>query len=288
MNYLDLKCNMSEKLEYIFIKHLEEKQDFRQKGRDGSVLESELYRIPIFGDKIAHKMETNRFKNIVLLASSKLRSIQTAQYIESNLKNRGLDKVLTRKDSRINPIYHGEYNVDLVDEISEKSPVAKVASKAYAIETFKNLNISYRYGDPVRNCEGSRYPDLINVFTTFGECQAEIGIRLYSFMLDLIEFTSIHKDSIICLITHSVIISRVTALSAILYEFDKGNFEYSNMQGTLFLLEWNKGFVLQKGLSYRQYFEQNEFIFDVRFRNSTQLKTLLENEIKELQTLLRF
>jgi broad specificity phosphatase PhoE len=128
------------------IRHLEEEQDFARNNRNGHVLESEYYKIPIFSQSIRSTLDSVSKKTVKLITSSQNRSMETAELVSKSLIKDSINTSEIQIDPRSGPLKHGEYSICSDGEtIDENSKISKIAQKAYVHETIHRRNIFYRH-----------------------------------------------------------------------------------------------------------------------------------------------
>jgi len=152
--------------------------------------------------------------NIRLSYSNRLRGKQSAEMLISGLGKKKSIKVC--ESDKIREVYHGHFKI-INHTQGEKYPPLVDAWKLWA-EALAEMDIDYRYGNPVRKGKNS-YPRLNGIFTKFGENHREFTIRLYSFLVDLINLYHSNSSNLFnIVIAHQATLSRIQRVFNALFE----------------------------------------------------------------------
>lgn len=222
----------------IFIRHFPDKEKLTTPGRDNPITRAEKADICALFQALEHSTRLRNFNNLRIISSNRLRCIQTKEILVKGVKSfmphLNLD---IHVDYRINDMKHGEYYNHPYSPIISDQKKYDMAWKVFIQETFMNKNINYHHGSPVVKGElCARYPQLETIIRTPGESQLEVSLRLYEFLLNLVEesfFSQIGKPIVV--ITHSLIIFRI-------YEILEVFKRYANRPiklGELIFKEWD-------------------------------------------------
>lgn len=179
-------------------------------GTDLTVLRSNLNppldpsKIHEFEELVAEASELCAGKWVRLLHSSRVRAQESARIIVEKF---GLDRIAEIESSDlIREVYHGDFKI-INHRQGEIYPPLVDAWTLWA-EALADMDIDYRYGNPVRKGE-IKYPRLVGIFTKFGENHREFTIRVYSFMVDLIQRFYSDSDVFNIVLAHQATLSRI-------------------------------------------------------------------------------
>lgn len=142
--------------------------------------------------------------NIRLSYSDRLRARQSAEILLA-----GLDEKKTVEmcgTGLIREVYHGHFKI-INHKQGDIYPPLVDAWSLWA-EVLADMDIDYRYGNPVRKGE-IPFPSLSGIFTKFGENHREFTIRLYAFLIDLIDLHYSDGGSFNIVLAHQATLSRI-------------------------------------------------------------------------------
>ncbi|MCA9397325.1 phosphoglycerate mutase family protein [candidate division WWE3 bacterium] len=205
--------------ELLFVRHLEDIDDLCTEGRDNPVSPSEVIYVKDIIEILIKHLGYYTDKKPAFITSGQKRTQQTADYIKKYLEEHfpSLASALI-VDERTAGLYHGSYKKLPIKELNE---VRDLAWEAYLTETFKNKNMYYRHGDPILLEEAEtvrkyRYPEINGTFTKHGENQIEHSIRLYEFLIDLVNnYYGEEKNVVPIIIGHSLVAFRLFEISEV-------------------------------------------------------------------------
>ncbi|MEA1929911.1 MAG: hypothetical protein U9M92_03495 [Patescibacteria group bacterium] len=180
-------------------------------GTDLPVLRSDLNQ-PLDPERLCEfeelVLDTTRLclpkKKVRIIGSSRLRARQSVAILAEAI---GADRLAeVRESDLIREVYHGCFRV-IDHQDGDKYPPLVDAWTLWA-EALAEMDIDYRYGNPVRNGE-TRFPLLVGIFTKFGESHREFTIRIYSFLADLINFHHSNNEVFNIVVAHQATLSRI-------------------------------------------------------------------------------
>jgi len=194
-------------------------------GEDESILDGSYNRplipetIPVIqtlGNDIADMLyQSAEVPGVRIYHSSKLRTSQTAAILEQCLTERSIQAERVHSEL-INELCQGELNLDRPYIGDEQYEPLHKAWKAFQ-EAIRTGDLYYRFGDPVRNGSGCKYPELVTHFRGFGENQIEFSKRIYEFLLRLVDCAGDHLPLII---THQAVVSRFQRITDVCSKID--------------------------------------------------------------------
>lgn len=195
--------------ELFFAGHLEEIDDLKQFKRDAPVdLNHEnLIILDQVVDALEKKIKTENSKALILITSSKLRSVQTTELIAQRLKSKlgDLFKIRLSMDSNLDAPDQGDFLLPENYKPGDFFEGLKVASKTFIDESLgEKGNLQYRFGDPILQNNGSyKFPELAKYFIKFGETYGESLLRVLNSVIKASEKNNKFKESIeISIIAH--------------------------------------------------------------------------------------
>ena len=167
---------------------------------------------------IIEDIKSGKYNKMVFVSSDKIRSKRTAEILKKEA-GRQLDiPIDIETDPRTSAEGHGEYKKG----VTPKDPLIKVAKMAFVKESFENKNPWYRHGSVATENNPSAYPELAKIFESSGENQIEISIRMYRFILDLLEKVRENPKTLYVLTVHHIVMSTILTLLHLLEK--KGKF----------------------------------------------------------------
>ncbi|MDP3989568.1 MAG: hypothetical protein Q8P93_05035 [bacterium] len=145
-----------------------------------------------------------RKQKIRLFYSNRLRAVQSARILIQDLGVRRFTEIVESK--LICEVCHGRFKIDNYKQ-GDIYPPLVMAWTLWA-EALADMDIDYRYGNHIRKGE-IKYPALTGVFTQFGENHREFTIRLYSFLIDLIQCFYSNPNIFNIVLAHQATLSRI-------------------------------------------------------------------------------
>lgn len=165
--------------ELFFAGHLEETDDLKRFKRDAPVeLNPEnLIILDQIVEALEKKIRTDNSKALILVTSSKLRSVKTAELIAQILKSKLGDsfKIRFSVDSNLDAPDQGDFLLPENYNPGDFFEGLKVASKIFLDQSLgEKGDLYYRFGDPVLQDDGNyKFPELSKYFVQFGETYGE-------------------------------------------------------------------------------------------------------------------
>lgn len=262
-------------------RHIEELPSLVDGMREGSILNSEAHIVDdYYVPRLRESTFTNGYVSLALYHGATVRAAETAYLVKDKLIDSYDLTVRVEQDLNISPLKHGYYR----DTNSMMGRVATVAQDMYIHETFDKGNPYYRHGDPVMMRSGNYlYPELKDNILVPGECQADMSIRVYSAVKDIIDRGNSRPKEAIALSTHYVIMSRLLALQAIARCRIEDNNAYNWKIGELYKMEWDVGLGMTKQEGFKGYFKNRGYIFDIDIESIATLEKAIDNELEYVQ-----
>jgi len=256
---------------FLLLRHLEESATQEELIKDGYYKVDKLSLVDEkYANSVAKAIKESEITSAVLVSSNSVRTKMTTRLLRKELK-RKLDTtcdLTLRSDSRANTINHPE----LVTPLSSQNiHLFNQAKRVFVAEAFVNKNPFYRFGDSASNGK-QEYPELQGLFQGGGECQLDMSIRLYELILDLID----ERGGLVVLCTHLVVMSRFLALQSLAEKpIDETEL--------LYLQEWDEGLIQLNGRNFHDYYEANDYTFNLDMNLISSLKPRLIKEINKLK-----
>lgn len=205
---------------------------------DSPVIETELSKARTAAAEILSNLKKFNFNRIHIIGSNKKRSENTARELAKEVGN--TIPVTIKIDRRIREIDQGSYTLPPSYKPGDYYPPLQDAWGAFFEETFKQGNLWYRFGDPVKTGNGRyKYPKLATHFTKLGENQIEFSIRFYSFVIDLYQKYGYNKKVLPVIVTHQALTHRFAELGKIAENIKSGSIT-KVANGRLPFLEWDQ------------------------------------------------
>lgn len=170
--------------ELFFAGHLEEVDDLKRFKRDApiEITPENLIILDRIVDAIESKIKSEGSRALILIASSKQRSTQTAELVAEKLKAKlgSSFKVRFSVDTDLDPPDQGDFVLPENYNPGDYFDGLKIASKVFLDESLgEHHNLNYRFGDPVLLEDGNyKYPELAKYFTQFGETYGQSLSRI--------------------------------------------------------------------------------------------------------------
>lgn len=256
------------------IRHLEESKAASQV-RDDHIDEKEIGLLKeVYVPNILEFLNRKEFKKISLIMSNALRSKETAELLKNELAVNNVSVPIgCEVDKRTSALSHGKYR----EGIHMDHPLVKKAKYIYLDEVFNKNNPWYRFGSSFSGNEKS-YPELERAFEELGENQAELNIRIYRFVLDILDRIKKENDECIILSTHYVVMSRLLALEKI-GQTKEGFHLFYFPNGDLYMHEWDISQELMSGNDFHDFFKINNFIFDIDMNQIEKIKGAIQSDL---------
>lgn len=168
--------------EIVLLRHFEDERA-AYNYRNGNIIEVQQGQIECACKEISRTLEETGRNSIVFITSPLYRAVQTTNLVTQQLKAEKDIEIQIEIDARLSALRHGIYR-----ELDPASllKVESDAWRAFVDQTFNKGNILYRHGDPFIEEGAVKYPELLDMFTEYGENQLEFTIRTYSFILDIV------------------------------------------------------------------------------------------------------
>lgn len=191
--------------EMLIANHLEEVDDLKNHGRDGTLIDTAENRKMLAKqvEAIVSKVRQGDKRAILFITSSRIRAIQTAELIAEEIKKEVGDRIhfrfssnknLTSPDQGLFILPEGYKPGDFFEGL-------EVASKIFLNESLGRNNIyqnlNYKFGDPVLLEDGKyKYPELLKYFESFGETYGSAIKRIFQSVIDFsAKFNKNESDS---------------------------------------------------------------------------------------------
>lgn len=254
---------LSKKYNILILRHLEDIQDFRVHYRNTPIIPSEKKKTLGIAELINDFAKESYKTKVCFISSEQLRAKDTAKLVGNKLSQLGSNLYIKLDiDNRIRDLYHGEYAIPDNYQIGQKLPALAISTKCYIDQTFSRRNIDYRNGDTY----GDKYPNLKNLFRSFGETQRSFSIRFYSFMAYFLSKIETEPNTLFIIVAHTAIAFRLFELSLIE--------DYSQIKlGDLTFEEWSQASRLDRDPSNQLFISPGEVkklnlanIIDQRYR----------------------
>lgn len=222
------------------LRHLKDIDDLRDSRDSGIESGQESYAEEI-AQRIIADAEKSNAKIIILFASTKRRSTESANLIAETLRKvRPEIKVIVSPNSNLIDLDHGEYVLPTNYKVGDQYEPFKIAWEAFLTESFDRNNPDYRFGDPKINPDGTvTYPALSDYFTKFGESQIDINLRLYKAIVDGYNIKDrIFSEKILNIVlTHSLPYATFKHLAEVARKIKEEGFTFE--KGTLYKVCWD-------------------------------------------------
>lgn len=257
-------------------RHIEEKPVITEGVRGGSILESEQYLASdCYAPSIQKLAEEQSNKDVRIMRSDTDRSLETANLVADCITESSSLSVIIDLNTDLSALEHGRYKED----IEYTHSLSELAQQIYLRESFLENNPNYHHGDPGLNKDGShKYTELVDIFNEPGESQADLNIRVYRLVLDLIERIDNQTRETLALSTHYVILSRLLALEAIALTYaDSPTNKWTT--GDLYKLEWDVGVDMTQSEGYKNFFKRRNYLFDINVEYLSLLRHEVLNEL---------
>lgn len=203
---------LSLKQEIIGVRHLEDQDALMTYGFDTPLKEGQEAITNEIADKIIEDCKRLTKERVDFIFSTQKRTSDTAILVKDKVlsKEENLN-ISLQPDSRLADLNQGKLIFPEDYKDGDFVPGLSVAWKAFWEQSFDKKNLLYRFGDPIRQQDGTYlYPELSSMFAELGESCAEFTYRLYDFLGSLEHRDYDH--------TLNVIIGH-TATVFIMYEF---------------------------------------------------------------------
>lgn len=237
----------------LILRHLDDIQDFNVSYRNTPIVDEERVKVPGIVNSVLTSFDLLQKKRIKFIISPQIRAKQTADLVIDGIRKARKDIDMDIfEDKRILDLYHGEYVVPSSYRVGEKLPALGIANKAYTEQTFGHKNIDYRNGDPM----DGRYPELVGLFSKYGESQREFSLRFYDFIESLINDVSTNNDTLYVIVAHTAIVFRLFELSYLINELvdTRGSVAI----GDLSFREWEQAFKLDLNPGHQKFIDHGE------------------------------
>ncbi len=183
---------MNEKMRIHVAKHLHDRDDLEREGRDAGLVAGQEHLAANMADEVYRHAVEGGFNTLVFCASTKTRTIETAQMVEHSLRDKPIKlHIILETDPNLREIDQGAFILPPGYKAGDSFEGLKIAWKIFSAETFNERdpskdNLDYHFGDPLRQEDGTfKYPELNNYFSERGESYRDILLRLYAQVVKL-------------------------------------------------------------------------------------------------------
>lgn len=260
---------------FKILRHLEEKET-KEMDRDSDIDPEEIQLLKNhYIPEILKDVENGYYNKIIIVSSDKKRSKKTSEILNNELEKEINIPIIQEEDPRISAEIHGKYKTG----INPHDPLIKKAKFTYLKESIEKGNIWYRHGD-VYNENKITYPEFEKIFEKPGENQIELNIRIYRFILDLINKIEKEPKNLYIISTHHIVMS--TILSLIHIGEEKGNlvrllyhpfgdmYKDENKATENMIGGWEK---------FYEFYKLRNYIFDIDLSKLKRMEDLIQNEL---------
>lgn len=258
------------------VRHIEEVEE-QEMNRDGDIDVKEIdLLINYYVPAILKDIESGEYNRMVVIGSDKLRSRKTTDILKDEISKHVSVPIEQEVDPRTSAEIHGEYKkgVDITN------PLIKKAKLIFLQEAFEKGNIWYRYGSVANDSSEEAYPELAEIFVSPGENQAELNIRMYKFILDLIQKVQEDPKTLYVLCTHHIVMSTLLSL---LYIIDKSSSRVSLFYHPLGEMYKHENKATEEMLggweNFYNFYKTRNYIFDVDVSKLEQIQGVIQSEL---------
>jgi len=185
----------------ICVRHLQDQNVLKSYGLNGPLVDGQEDKIESASKKILEETRNGNFNRIRILYTDKtIRIEQTAKMLASELKKNGEIEISTETDERLNIFYQGEVLLPINYKDGEHFDPLMQAWDAISDEAYIYRNIDYRFGD---GYGFKKYPLLAKSFLKSGESVADLLIRRYSLIVDILSGKLRGENELLVLCTQS-------------------------------------------------------------------------------------
>lgn len=206
-----------------FVRHLQDEDNLLAGWNDAPLLSNQEYLVGNAVQDIVTRYELGDFTGIRIYTSPKKRAVETAAMIGSKILSLVSTSPELIADDRIRELDQGNYILPPNYKPGDYYSPLSIAWNVYFNETFfqSHPNPFYRFGDPMALNDAHKYPELIGIFTKYGETQTEFNIRFYDFIISLCEELERNPDQLHIVVTHHAIVARTLELKSIFTKTDE-------------------------------------------------------------------
>ncbi|MEK7660331.1 MAG: hypothetical protein AAB343_03960 [Patescibacteria group bacterium] len=261
---------------FKIVRHLEESHQ-EEINRDADIDPEEIallktYYLPA----ILENIRSGKYDSATVICSDKLRSSRTADILREELQRYGDIPVNQETDDRISAEIHGRYKTGT----NSDNPLIERAKMIFLHEAFEKHNVWYRHGSASNDAGEILYPELNEIFESPGENQIELNIRMYRFVLDLLQRIEENPTNLFILSAHHVVMSTLLALQRI---SEKGgpfiNIRY-HPQGLLYADQNMETEEMIGGWdNFYDYYKSRNYIFDIDVQKLKQIREIIQAEL---------
>jgi len=260
---------------FKLLRHLEEKKG-DEINRDDEIDPEEIsllknYYIP----EIKKDIESKKYNKIVIISSDKKRSKKTSEILNNELRKETRIPIIQEEDPKISAEKHGKYKA----EMNKNNPIIQKARKIFYHESFENNNIWYRFGD-VSDGKENVYGEFSEVFDSPGENQIELNIRMYKFILNLIERIERNPETLYIISTHYILISTILSIIHIgeqkrglveLFYHPFGEmYKDENLATRNMIGGWE---------NFYNFYKTKNYVFDIDLSKLNKMRNIIQNEL---------
>lgn len=269
------------KSEIIFAGHLEEIDDLGKYGRDAPLEDTKENRDDLEKIKngIVDSIKKSGKKAVMFITSPKVRAVQTAEMLESEIRKELGDSIKFRysvnEDLKLNE--QGSFVLPESYKAGSFYGGLSAARKIFMDESIASNNPHYRFGDPIKLEDGTyKYPELAEYFIESGETYAESLIRIFNSVLDMSSKSpKLNNEVEVIIIAHGSTYHILRGLSILAKQINGGEVKFET--GDLILKLWEIYQNRTQELSDTAYAP-----LDFSNLESESLLNLLREEIKHL------
>lgn len=258
------------------IRHLEE-SDKTEVDRDGEINAKEVdLLINSYIPAILEEIESGKYDSVTVISSDKLRSKQTTEILKDELLKHVSVPINQETDPRTSAEVHGVYR----NGVEQDNPLIKKAKLIYLREAFEKGNVWYRHGSVENDFDEETYPELDQIFVSSGENQIELNIRMYRFILDLLNRIKENPKNLFVLSTHHIVMSTILSLQYIAEKVEPPISLSNHPQGELYRRE-NKATEEMIGGwdKFYDFYKTRNYVFDIEVSKLEQIKNVMQSEL---------
>ncbi|MDP3790964.1 MAG: hypothetical protein Q8R38_02850 [Candidatus Omnitrophota bacterium] len=258
------------------VRHLEEVKG-EEMNRDADIDPKEIdLLINYYVPAILEDIESGKYDRIVVISSDKLRSMRTADILKDEISKRVNIPIEQEIDPRTSSEIHGEYKRG----VNIRNPLIKKAKFIFLQEAFEKGNIWYRYGSVTNDSDEKAYPELAEIFASPGESQAELNIRMYRFILDLLQKIEEEPKTLYILSAHHIVMSTLLSL---MYIVDKAGAHISLLYHPLGEMYKDENKATEEMIggweNFYNFYKTRNYIFDIDVSKLEQMRGTIQSEL---------
>lgn len=168
----------------IGVRHLEDENALMTYGFDPPLKSGQEKIVSEIANKIIKDCVALGRNRIDFIFSTQKRTSNTAELVKDEIMSHAKNlNISLQPDSRLIDLNPGKLIFPPGYKDGDYLPGLPLAWEAFWEQSFGRKNLLYRFGDPVKQPDGSSlYPELESLFEELGESCAEFTYRLYDFL----------------------------------------------------------------------------------------------------------